>query len=349
VGLPGAYAESGLPPKTAEQLLVDLQAHSPVPLSGTVSMSVDLGIPALPRDSHRRADAAQLASGSHTLRVWTGGAGRSRVSLLATSSQSDVIRDGAVLWTWNSADNAADRYEIPDAPERATGDAPPPVVPSTPQEAAQTVLDSLDPSTEVSTAGTGRVAGRPVYELLLTPRTDATLVRQVGLAVDAENGTPLRVQIFSAEMSQPAVDVGFTSVDFTAPDPSVFDFVPPAGAEVTDHPAPESGQRAKGSRPGATHDSVKDQAQVVGKGWSRVVVRDLGADALKGIESGASAESSSAGQVMAMLDSLPRQSGAWGSGRVFSGTLFSMIVTDDGRVAIGAVPAEALGAALAKV
>jgi hypothetical protein len=50
---------------------------------------------------------------------------------------------------------------------------------------------------------------------------------------------------------------------------------------------------------------------------------------------------------MTLLQSLPVSSGAWGTGRILNGTLFSAILTDDGRVAIGAVAPEALGAALA--
>ena len=49
----------------------------------------------------------------------------------------------------------------------------------------------------------------------------------------------------------------------------------------------------------------------------------------------------------ALLESLPRTSGTWGSGRVLNGTLFSAILTDDGRIAIGAVTPQTLGAALA--
>jgi hypothetical protein len=45
---------------------------------------------------------------------------------------------------------------------------------------------------------------------------------------------------------------------------------------------------------------------------------------------------------------LPRASGTWGSGRLLEGTLFSALVTDDGRVAVGAVAPERLYAALAR-
>ena len=48
-----------------------------------------------------------------------------------------------------------------------------------------------------------------------------------------------------------------------------------------------------------------------------------------------------------MLKVLPTVSGAWGSGHLLRGTLFSALLTDDGRVAVGAVAPEALYAALA--
>jgi hypothetical protein len=41
-------------------------------------------------------------------------------------------------------------------------------------------------------------------------------------------------------------------------------------------------------------------------------------------------------------------SGTWGSGRLLSGTAFTAVLTDDGRLAVGAVPQELLFEALAK-
>ena len=54
-----------------------------------------------------------------------------------------------------------------------------------------------------------------------------------------------------------------------------------------------------------------------------------------------------AAPVEAAVNALPKVSGAWGSGRVLEGTLFSLVLTDNGRVAIGAVAPDALYAALA--
>ena len=39
-------------------------------------------------------------------------------------------------------------------------------------------------------------------------------------------------------------------------------------------------------------------------------------------------------------------SGTWGSGHLLEGTVFSAVLTDDGRLAIGAVPPSALYDAL---
>jgi hypothetical protein len=48
-----------------------------------------------------------------------------------------------------------------------------------------------------------------------------------------------------------------------------------------------------------------------------------------------------------MLQALPPVSGSWGSGHLLQGTLFSAVLTNDGRVAVGAVPPRMLYDALA--
>ena len=58
-------------------------------------------------------------------------------------------------------------------------------------------------------------------------------------------------------------------------------------------------------------------------------------------------QSSGRSGTQAMLQALPRVSGAWGSGHLLQGTLFSVLVTDAGQVAVGAVPPQLLYRALA--
>ena len=205
-------------------------------------------------------------------------------------------------------------------------------------------LAALDETTEVTTSGVARVADRPVYELILTPRQSDTLVDRVVIAIDAETSVPLRVQVFSTVMPEPAYEIGFTSVDFARPDASVFAFTPPPGAIVTEHSATEDMTAREGRQP---KSGGSDEPTVVGTGWSQVVVGALPADELAAVAADGNEASSAGLDAAAMLAALPRATGAWGEGRVLTGTLVSAIVTDDGRFAIGAVAPETLGAALA--
>jgi hypothetical protein len=78
---------------------------------------------------------------------------------------------------------------------------------------------------------------------------------------------------------------------------------------------------------------------VVGKGWSSVLVATLPAD-----QQGPGQPS----PLQGILDKLPRVSGSWGSGHLLSSALFSAVIGDDGRVAVGAVAPRLLYDALAQ-
>jgi outer membrane lipoprotein-sorting protein len=270
--------------------------------------------------------------------------------MIGTSEETDIVRNGRDLWVWASDGDTVDHYVLPerDATQEADLVDRLPELPSTPQEAATLVLQALDESTEVTTSGAARVAGRDAYELVLTPRQADTLVDRVVIAMDAEMRVPLRVQVFSTELAGPAYEVGFTSVDFGTPDPALFDFTPPTGATVTEHAAGDSQEMPEGGF-AKTGESIAPT--VVGSGWSQVVIAELPAglpaDVTASGQESDGASPMAGPDVAALLESLPRVSGEWGSGRVLSGTLVSAILTDDGRVAIGAVPPEALGEALA--
>jgi hypothetical protein len=48
------------------------------------------------------------------------------------------------------------------------------------------------------------------------------------------------------------------------------------------------------------------------------------------------------GQATALLGSLPRVSGTWGTGRLFTSTLLTALITDDGRAYVGPVDPDLL-------
>lgn len=370
-----ALADLQLPARSADELLADLQQAEPSPLSGTIEVSADLGLPQLP-GAGSSDSAASLLSGDHTLRVWLDGPTRQRLALLGRASEKVLVRDGADVWSWSSAEATADHLVLPESQsatsDQELGDLSGMPLPVTPQEAAELVLATLDPTTEVSVAGTAVVADRDVYQLVLAPRDEITLVERVVLSVDAQTSTPLRLQVFSTRMAEPALSVGFSSVDFSTPDPEVFAFTAPPGATVTEHSAQElaraHGPGSGGGAGGGPWVAFGERSPVgelpeptsVGSGWSRIVVASLPADGLADLAEQGSGQGATSGgdgasepdpgpaaSALAMLQLLPTTSGPWGSGRVLAGTLFTVIVTDDGRIAAGAVPPDAVGDALA--
>ena len=346
-----ASAGSGLPPRTAAQLLVDVQKARLDGLSGTVVQRADLGLPSLPGTGGQgSSDLTSLVSGTHTLRVWYAGPDKARIALLGELGESDVIANGTDLWTWSSRDNTATHRTL--SKDMASGHKAPDAanLPKTPQEAADQALAALDPTTTVTTSGTATVAGRSAYELVLAPKDSRSLVSQVRIAVDGVKHVPLRVQVFAKGSPDPAFEVGFTAVDFSRPDAAQFAFNPPPGAKVT-QAGPLTGEKPA-TKPGATNGSTANRPKVVGTGWTTVVVAKLPANALsggsdKGTANGSGSSGSGSAQLGALLGALPKASGPWGSGHVLAGKLFSVVLTDDGRVAVGAVTPQTLYAALA--
>ncbi|NTW39903.1 MAG: hypothetical protein HGA44_08425, partial [Cellulomonadaceae bacterium] len=276
---------------------------------------------------------------------------RARVAVEGTLGESDVVTDGSQVWLWSSADQSATHVVLPphglstDAQRDAADRAAAGQVPATPAEVAEVVLGALDPTTSVTVGSNSTVAERPAYELVLQPTDPGSLVASVRIAVDAQEHVPTRVQVFAVGSGTPAIETGFTRLSFATPDDAVFAFTPPQGATVeemdltglADPPGPSDSPTVPG-------DSPTPDVTVVGHGWASVVVADLGGAADLSSLLGTADDGTGAG---ALLAALPRVSGAWGSGSLLTSRLFSVLLTDDGRVLVGAVDGTTLQAAAA--
>jgi len=327
-----AEAESKLPPRTAKELLVDVQEAQLDALSGTVVQRSNLGIPDIPGSGGGGgSDLTSLVSGSHTLKVWYSGPDKARLQLLGRLGESDVILNGRDLWVWSSDDNTATHRALGAPPEADEAPELPDDAPQTPQEAADRLLDAVEPTTDISTDSNVEVAGRDAYALVLRPKDPSSLLTEVRIAVDGENRIPLKVEAFAGEES--VFDVAYTDVDFARPDAEQFAFNPPPGATVKELPAPTATDKAEADEEAREHAGA--EPSVVGQGWGTVVVSKTGTDR-------------PTGDLGEMLSSLPRVSGAWGSGRLLAGTAFTVVVADDGRVAVGSVKPERVYEALAR-
>ena len=326
----GAAADPVLPPLTPAELLGRVAAAQVDGLSATFEQRSDLGLPALPADLGDAGDdltsALALLTGNHTVRVWTAGEDKAKVALVDGRTESSLTRNGNDVWAWSSTKQEAVHSTFDAQKTKPSG------TPTSPSEAIKAMLEKVEPSTEVATSGTGYIAGRAVYQLVLTPRDEASLVNQVRVSVDAERFVPLGLRII-AEDGQDAITIAASSVDYIVPAASVFDFQPPAGVTVTEH--------KDGSGPAKAGGEVGGQPKTFGSGWATVAVMDL-PEAAKAANQAEGDE-----QAKVLLESLPVVSETWGKGRLLSTVLVNAVITDDGRLAVGSVEPEKLYEALA--
>jgi hypothetical protein len=231
-----------LPPVSAESLLsttLRALADPSVTISGSVTTTLDLGLPDLPAAvGGGPAGAVTTILGDQRWRVWRSPDGIRVAHLLPAREQDLVVSPGGAWW-WDSADMTAIRLPFP-PPGGDTGHDPvaAPVAgssfPTDPAALARAMIEGLQPCASLSVQGTTSVAGRSAYILALTPLTAESRVGSVEIAIDAGTRLPLRVQVLSRGSGDPAIDAGYTSVSFDPIDAAMFRFSPPPGATVHD-------------------------------------------------------------------------------------------------------------------
>lgn len=340
-----ANASDGLPQRSPQQLLMDVAQNKVDALSGTIAEKSDLGLPALPNIGEGNASVPSLVTGNHTVRLWYDTPDRVRASLQGTNGESDVIRNQQNVWTWDSAQKTATHSTMTPGDKAGgkgqwQGKGGPSAVPTDLNGAVSQALSQLGTTTSISTDGTAKVAGRSCYELVLTPKDTASKVHQVRLAIDGEKHIPMRVQVYARGSDKPAFEAAFTSVSFAKPDASEFTFKAPAGTKVQEEQHNGDGEHAQGQG-----QQGKDNSTVVGQGWTSVWVA-------KGVSlnhTGATGEEAQDQQKLTnWLNSQQKVSGSWGSGRLVQSKLFSALLTDDGRLLVGAVDPQQLYTAAAQ-
>ena len=367
IGLVPALADSGDPdlPKISAQQLIDKIAKSDVQqLSGTVKITTDLGLPDLGglessltsgagtsgegSSADPSSKLTELATGTHTLRVAADGQDRQKLSLLENAAEYSIIHNGKDVWGYDSRSNEVYHSTAPAGADKQQKED----VPATPQDLTKDALKSVDSTTSVTVEGTAQVAGRDAYRLVIKPKQSGSTVGQITVAVDSKTGLPLKFTLTPASGGAAVIDAGFTRVSFAKPSASTFEFTPPKGAKITED---KQGDHAKGHFEGAPKGDHKagkfpgkpgtpdeglgkgfDGLNVLGKGWTSIATFDTGG---KGIPSG----SEVGGNFGGFLDSLgDKVSGKFGSGTVFKTRLINALITDKGKVYVGAVNKDAL-------
>jgi len=318
----GARSEPALPPVSAEDLVASVLAAKTPAFGGTVTVDNGLGLPALPGV----AEFAPLTQPGTTFRVWSDGQGHGRLALPSRGSEQVLIEDGTTLWRYDSSSRTATALEHGARPARQR-------LPVTdPAQTARELVGTVRQSSTVTVDGTGYVAGRPVYQLVLTPApTERTLLREVRVAVDLVLRVPLQLTVLTNGSPDPALQIGFTDLNVGTQDPALFQFTPPAGVTV------ERLEPSKAGAPGQP-DAAGTMVRTQGDGWDTVVLGQLpraGSDPQR--------------DPLAVFQQIGRPaSGPWGNGWVVQTAVATVLVTSDGRVAAGAVPQQVLDEALTR-
>jgi outer membrane lipoprotein-sorting protein len=233
---------------------------------------VDLGLPDIPTSMGGGPSGVESVIGDQRFKVWSSPDGL-RVSQLLPFAERVFVGSPTDVWTWNSDQDLAVHTSV-DASRRgaisrnltsALGD---------PAQLASELLRATSGVADVSVSAPQDVAGRATYTLRLTPTSSpgsaATKIGRVDVSIDAETRLPLRVQVFARGSASPAIEAGFSSVDFGPIDPSMFTFTPPPGATVKQAALapPSDGGTSDGA---GDHPSGADQPRLLGNGFGTVV------------------------------------------------------------------------------
>lgn len=344
VVIPQAASASGRPslkPITPAALVGRVLSVKVAHLSGTLSLTANLGLPDLSALTGEGSDPLAVLSGTHTAQLWYGASDKVRIAMPEGPGESDLIVNGDTAYIWQSSPFSVTKVvpptggvqsahstkviapappivgiqnihqrvaigsgiltggqttsravpvtvpalcasvsaqscrplgfnqiqsvnrklaNIPTVPASCPaslqicglvgakqtqsvnrsvnnplvsgGPVGPIPVPPGPGQVASQLLSSIGPTTAVTVTTTAYVAGRPVYELNVSPRNPQSLVGRIVIAVDSKTGLPLRVQVFARGATSVALSFGFTQISYAAPAASNFDFKPPKGAKI---------------------------------------------------------------------------------------------------------------------
>jgi outer membrane lipoprotein-sorting protein len=318
----GAFRDddSALAVTGPEQLVSEVRSPHIGGYSGTILAKVDLGLPPslLAALGKELPYGGSLLNHSHTIRYWYANEQQQRVAILGQDDEQDVFRDGTDMVFWDSDTRTYEKHVVASGQNGLPLSAGPPAVLTPPELAEEILAIPNNARTTTLRSGDQVVPGRPTYELVVVPSSPRSLIGSVVIEIDGKQAVPLRVQVFARGETEPAIDLEFTSINFAPPQDRNFSFTPPPGAT----PRPSS-------------VLPTDAIRAVGTDWLRLVSYQT---------------TSPIADLIARTfgPGMRAVKGKWGSGRIYSAGLVSVLVTKQARLLAGAVEPSVLYAAARK-
>ena len=372
-----ATAATDLPDKSAAQILQLINTNPDIAFSGRIVKKAAMGLPPMnivpdvsesmieqmkkqmpeemadfiPKASAQGelALALEFFAGTHIANIYVDGPTKARLQVLDLLSERNYIRNGNDLWAYD-ASKAIAQHSVIDESEasKAQGQALAlfnanssklPFDVTSPASIADYVLAQANVDSVITVGADAKIAGRGVYQLTITPRSNETLVQSATLSIDAATGLPLAARITAVGSDSPAFEVAFETITFATPAASNFDFTPPAGATVVEVALP-------------TEAELRAQAELAQRGSTQSLPTEdeIKAEALALKAQGWGAVAKVRGdQVPAELAALIAENSLYleltkpvAGGRVFTSTLLNIFIADNGDIYAGSVTVDRL-------
>lgn len=333
-----------LPVISAQDLIAKVSTAKVPGVSGDIKTVANFGLPdigGLSDDGKEAPAFTDFLAGTHEFHVWASDGGNFKLQIPGRFSETDVVHNGNDLWVWQSTGQKVLHSTHSSSPQASDNNSrhPSPYENLTPQQQAQQLLSSIDPTTDLKLGSNTTVAGRAAYDVVLTPKSPHTLVSEVHMAVDGKNYEPLRLQVFAKAVEKPAFSVEFTSVSFDAVNASTFSFTPPKGSTIKTLGQGQDQKQAPTTENPRMHvANGTDEPKFIGDGWDTVVALPT----IK-LPSGSSGETDTA--LAKVLGGSKSVSGVLGHGQLVHTSLLNGVLYDNGTAVIGAVDEPTLLAA----
>jgi outer membrane lipoprotein-sorting protein len=214
-------------PKPLAQAVHDALA---APDSAGITAKIRFTNRLFPSGSLLGGNASALMSGA-TGRLWLTNDGRGRLELQSDAGDVQIVWNHDKVTAYDASSNTVYTFNLPAA---KTGSSSPDTGAAPSLTQISDFLSKLGQHADVSGAQPTDIAGRPAYNVKISPTHDGGLLGYAELAWDAEQGVPLRVAVYAQGSSKPVLELAATDVTYGSVPSSAVDVSPPAGAKTVD-------------------------------------------------------------------------------------------------------------------
>ncbi len=147
-----------------------------------------------------------------TGRVWLSNDGHARLELQSNRGDTQILYDGQTVSYYDSSSGTEYRLALPASHSKTSATDQHKGAPTV--ASIQKTLSNLMSHANVSGAIPSDVAGRPTYQVRISPQHDGGLLGAAELEWDSLRGAPLRLAVYAANRTDPVLELKATKVSY---------------------------------------------------------------------------------------------------------------------------------------